>query len=407
MSAETAADLSFDDIDPVYRGFIDDCLRMYGLDPQRFCRPPLPGADEMFFKAILPNFEGDTSIAAYKWAEATMRHYEAYRQIVEGVFGGFDRLGSVLDFASGWGRLTRVLEQKLPASRIAVADIYHDAVAWQAKTFGVQAVPSTPDPAALKYKAGHDLIFVGSMFSHLPDALFNAWLAKLYGLLSRRGVLAFSVHDESFLPAGETLDPSGLSYFRFSESGTLDHDIYGMSYVSEAYVGRAIEALGGGLFKGKPTWRRYPKGLYENQDLYVVAAPGVDISGLVVASPPMGGFETASLLTTGEVEWSGWCLERTPGQAITRVAAYLDGKPGPTAPPSDERPDVLTHFPKAANAPRAWRLRLTPDQAPPGAILRLGLESTSGLTGFLHAQVPSGGAMTYAGWSRRAVRTTS
>jgi hypothetical protein len=399
------ADLSFDEIDPVYRGFIDDCVGLYGLDAARFRRLPLPGADEMFFKAILPNFEGDTSIAAYKWAEATMRHYEAYRQIVSGVFGGFESLASVLDFASGWGRLTRVLEQKLPADRIWVSDIYADAAAWQAKVFGVHAAPSTPDPKALKLKGGHDLIFVGSMFSHLPDALFRAWLARLYGLLSKRGVLAFSVHDESFLPAGEARDPSGITYLRFSESGSLDADIYGMSYVTEAYVADAIAQLGGGLFgKGRPTWRRYPKGLYENQDLYVVAAPGVDISGLTVASPPMGGFETATVLTTGEVEWSGWTLERTPGQSIARIAAYVDGRPGPVVAPGGERPDVLDHFPAAANAPRAWRLRLGPDVAGPGATLRLGLESTSGLTGYLHAQVPSGGALTYAGWSRRAQR---
>ena len=43
------------------------------------------------------------------------------------------------------------------------------------------------------------------------------------------------VNEEIFF-AGEALDPSGLSFYRTSESGSLAHDIYGMSYVSEAYV---------------------------------------------------------------------------------------------------------------------------------------------------------------------------
>jgi hypothetical protein len=37
-------------------------------------------------------------------------------------------------------------------------------------------------------------------------------------------------------------------------------------------------------------------------------------------------------------------------------------------------------------------------------MLRLQLNSSSGLSGYLHAEVPKGGALTYAGWSRRALR---
>lgn len=146
MDAElNAPDLSFDQVDPVYRGFIDDYLRLHGLDPARFCKP-LPGQDEMFFKAILPNYEFDASISAFKFVESTIRLGEAYRQLVEGVFGGFDKVGPVLDFASGWGRLTRYLEQRLPTGQISVADIYHQAIDWQVSTFGVAGISRIRTP---------------------------------------------------------------------------------------------------------------------------------------------------------------------------------------------------------------------------------------------------------------------
>jgi SAM-dependent methyltransferase len=395
-----AGDLDFARLDPAYRGFIHEHLTLYGLNVRAFCRP-IAAADEMFFKAILPNYEQDAGIAAFKYVESTLRFFDAYDQVVRQVFGGFERLESVLDFASGYGRLTRVLTQKLPTERIWVSDIYAEAVAWQARTFGVHAFPSAPAPESVRHERTHDIVWVGSMFSHLPAPLFHAWLARLYSFVSPRGVLAFSVHDETLLPAGEAMDDTGLRYFRFSESGSLDHDIYGMSYVTEAFVGDAVARLAPG---GGPKWKRFFKGLYENQDLYVVAGPEADITGLQVASTPMGGFEAAAHLTNGDVAFSGWSLERTPGARIEQVRVHVDGVAVGRAEPGEPRPDVLQHFPHAANPPTGFRFRLSPAQARPGASLRLQLESTSGLRGHVFARMPEPAALTYSGWSRRALR---
>ncbi len=400
MTAEhPSPDLSFEQVDPVYRAFIEDYLRLHGVDPVKFCKP-LPGQDEMFFNAILPNYEFDSSISAFKFVESAMRLGEAYRQIAQGVFGGFDKLGTVLDFASGWGRLTRLLEQRLRPDQIYVADIYHQAIDWQVATFGVNGVHSAKDPAVFDHAGKHDIVLVGSMFSHLPTELFHQWLERLYRLVGPRGVLAFSVHDEAILPAGEAMDASGLHYLRFSESGSLDLDIYGMSYVTEAFVGAAIARLAPGL-----SWRRFPKGLYENQDLYVVGAPGVDLSGLKLASSPMGGFESVAALSNGDLEFSGWAIERTPGAAISQVSVHVDGAPVLSVVPGIERPDVLKHFPGSANAPVGWSFRLSQDQAQAGATVRAHLQSNSGLTGYCYARAPEPATFTYSGWSRRALRS--
>ena len=395
-------DLDFAQISPAYRAFLEDYLLRYELDAARFCRP-LPYRDEMFFKALLPNFEYDISIAAFKFVEADMRFFDAYRQIVDGVFGGFEKLQSVMDFASGWGRLTRVLEQKLQPKQIWVSDIYHDAVAWQGDVFGVNTLPSTTSPETLKHDQRHDIVFVGSMFSHLPSGLFEGWLQRLYAMLRPGGVLAFSVHDANILPPEQPADAKGITYLKFSESASLDADIYGMSYVTEAFVGNAISQLSSIT---SPSWRRYPKGLYENQDLYVVGAPGVDLAQLRVASSPMGGLDCISQLPTREYEFRGWAIERTPQQEIDRIVVYVDGVERCDAQFRPGREDVLDHFPGAANTPVEWHFRLPEATTRSGAMLRLELRSSSSLIGYCYAEVPWPTAMTYAGWTRRALRTS-
>ena len=269
--------------------------------------------------------------------------------------------------------------------------------------FGVHTVNSSPNPADFEHSQKHDIVFVGSLFSHLPTELFHAWLQRLYRLVADGGVLAFSLHDESFLPPGEVMDPSGLSYFRTSESGSLDADIYGMSYVTESFVSNAIARL-----PGSPTWRRFHKGLYENQDLYVVGGPGRDVSKVHVASlPPMGGFETATTLTNGDVEFSGWAIERTPGAKIEGLRITIDGAERMIVRPHSERPDVLRHFPNAANTPVGWKFRLARDQTPAGGMVRVAMESGSGLSGYAYANFPAPQAMTYSGWSRRGLQDPS
>ena len=392
--------LVFDRINPFYRGWAEDYLHLAGFDPAAFLAAPQPAEDEMFFKALLPNFEGDRSIGAFKFVEATVRHYQALDQIVRQAFGGFDGVTSLLDFASGYGRLTRALLQRMPAERIWVSDIYGEAIDWQVRTFGVNGFASVPDPAALSHGRKHDVIFVGSLFSHLPAELFRAWLQRLHGMLSPGGVLAFSVHDASILPPDQSIDGSGIRFFPWSESGSLDPAIYGMTYVTEAFVADAIARLNP---EHPPTWRVFHKGLYENQALYVVGGPERNLSTITVASPPMGGFERATLLTDSSVEFSGWAIERTPGGSLD-LLVHVDGEPVLKATKTGDRPDIQPTFPTSPALPFGWTFRLAREQAAEGQAIRLTMRSTTGLETHAYARMPSDPALTYSGWSRRALR---
>ena len=68
------------------------------------------------------------------------------------------------------------------------------------------------------------------------------------------------------------------------------------------------------------------------------------------------------------------------------------------------RPDVLKHFPGSANTPVGWSFRIDHEKAPAGAMLRAQFPSSSGLTGYCYAKVPTPATFTYSGWSRRALR---
>ena len=84
-------------------------------------------------------------------------------------FGALRAVPALLDFASGYGRLTRHLVLALDPVRVWVSDIKDKAVAFQRRRFGVHGFPSTAEPDDLAVTERFDLIFVGSLFSHLPE----------------------------------------------------------------------------------------------------------------------------------------------------------------------------------------------------------------------------------------------
>ena len=46
-------------------------------------------------------------------------------------FGSLERVGKILDFASGYGRVTRFLVRDVPPELVWVADVYADGVRFQ------------------------------------------------------------------------------------------------------------------------------------------------------------------------------------------------------------------------------------------------------------------------------------
>lgn len=217
-----------------------------------------------------------------KYVMSGLHMWQVLEAILVRKFGTLSEVQSILDFASGYGRLSRFLVLAFDPARVWVSDIKERTVEFQRREFGVQGFASTEAPEDLTVDKRFDCIFVGSLFSHLPEATFGRWLQRLCELLNPTGLLIFSVHDASLIdrPAGDfTYRQISEEVHARSADGQLDTSQYGVAYVSEAFVRRVIEGL---AFENR-RYFRFERALWTTQDVYALSRDrAFDLSGLTL-----------------------------------------------------------------------------------------------------------------------------
>jgi len=217
----------------------------------------------------------------------------------------------LLDFACGYGRLQRLMSLKTDPELLWVSEINGTALSYVVNTFGVNGLVSFAEPERFATSEKFDLIWVASLFSHLPRHLFNAWLERLSSFLTPSGVLCFSVHDERMLSDAISLPESGFYYVEQSEDANLDVSIYGTTYVSEGFVADAVAAIDDSAF----ACHRIAKGLANEQDLYIVARRRLhDLSSLENIRHGAWGFvDKVYFEPDGEFYLYGWAASIDDG----------------------------------------------------------------------------------------------
>jgi SAM-dependent methyltransferase len=98
----------------------------------------------------------------------------------------------ILDFGSGYGRILRQFKAAFPQARLAACDIQRDAVDFCAETFGAEPIYAADDPGETELEGDFDLIWVGSLFTHLAAPRWQSLLDLLEGALERDGLLLFT-----------------------------------------------------------------------------------------------------------------------------------------------------------------------------------------------------------------------
>jgi SAM-dependent methyltransferase len=177
------------------------------------------------------------------------------------------RMASVLEFASGHGRFTRHLVKALGAQRVTVSDIVVDAVDFSQQTFGVQGFVSASVPEQVRWPRQYGLVFVLSLFSHLPRSTWTRWLQVLRDAVAPGGLLVFSTHGTKAADFDSVeLDSEGFFFAPSSESNAIDANEYGTAFTSEQFVlDRIAETWGADALRHKSLVH-----FWNHQDAYVL-----------------------------------------------------------------------------------------------------------------------------------------
>lgn len=134
----------------------------------------------------------------------------------------------ILDFGSCWGRISRFFMRDVPKKNIHGVDVEKDFVdicngLFDSDTFSVcQALP----PIGFA-DSSVGLISAYSVFSHLSEAAFRAWLLEFGRILKPGGIIAFTTRNEGFLDYCASLNShkDELSGYQLALATTVGGDV--------------------------------------------------------------------------------------------------------------------------------------------------------------------------------------
>jgi SAM-dependent methyltransferase len=189
----------------------------------------------------------------------------------------FHDVRACLDLPCGHGRVLRWLQSRIDPARITASDLDRPGVDFCREEFGVNGVYSSDDFDRLMLPEAYDLIWVGSLLTHLDPGRCIALLRKLDSSLRDGGVLIFTTHGESCLTR------PGLRAYgkRFHESGNRlltefhrdgycyapykDTGYYGLTIHSEDYVKNLMTR---DISPCQQLVRFQPRGWHDHQDVW-------------------------------------------------------------------------------------------------------------------------------------------
>ncbi len=291
-----------------------DWLRAEGAAVPR-CLEVHPG-DEMFWQPIPPDQPHRRRLDYLRSAFESLAVLE---NVLAAAGRSLQQCGSVLDFACGYGRLVRLLVERLPRERIWASDIVRTAVDFVRTRMGVETFLSAAAVEAVAWPRRFDLIHVGSLFSHLPARSFGPFLHALVQQLTDDGLLVFSTHSPEVLSFAA--DASGFTFRPESESRLLPASDYGAAWVEPARV-RSICAAAGIVHLGC-----LERELWRIQDVHVVARRHHNLpSRLRPAAVARGSILRAEIGGDGQAFVGGYFRVPTTGPGVRAVHLCVDGE---------------------------------------------------------------------------------
>ena len=169
----------------------------------------------------------------------------------------------ILDFAAGYGRISRHLKTFYPASVITMSDIHPEALTF-ASELGCLSVPSTWRPS--DFRPGQfDIVIAVSFFTHMPKDTWVAWLQALTDCLAPGGIMLFTTHGlPAMVPMGVSeVDSEGFIFHPHREQKDLNISKYASTTTLPEYVFPSLLKCGLDVIK-------FCEGGFGYQDYYLV-----------------------------------------------------------------------------------------------------------------------------------------
>lgn len=161
---------------------------------------------------------------------------------------------TILDFACGHGRVTRMLRVAFPHARLSVSDIDSKGLSFCAKTFQAEPVLSSRVISEIRFNQRYDLIWCGSLLTHVDAPQWADVLRFFNDHLSAQGIMVFTTHgryvanrlrqrsklynlsEEQVVGLLKTYNQHGFGYSSY-KNGIQ----YGISVATPSWVMRQIE----------------------------------------------------------------------------------------------------------------------------------------------------------------------
>lgn len=159
-------------------------------------------------------------------------------------------VASVLDLPSGAGRVTRHLQALFPDANLFVSDAIGDKAAYAASHFGATILPVCP-AFSDRPQRGFDLIFCGSLVTHLDESACRAALSWLVDAANPNGLVIITTSgrrmlhrgrrvadDAEWQPLYDRIVGSGFNFYQLETVAGLP---YGSTHLTPSWLMRWIE----------------------------------------------------------------------------------------------------------------------------------------------------------------------
>lgn len=238
-----------------------------------------------------PNDKENANNQSWQAAHYIDVGHDAIRLILSSLITGLRRPpNTILDFPCGSGRVTRHLRAFFPDAVIGACDLYEGHVDFCVEQFSAIPIRSKENLDELDVGPNWDLVFCGSLLTHLPPHQFASAFNFIVRSLSEKGIALITlegrhseyiqkhrwklVPDELFEIVEATIPTKGHGYVDYQ------HSMKSLFFKQNSY----------GVMLARPRWTMeiveqsydirvlgyVERGWNDHQDVLIVGRPGVD-----------------------------------------------------------------------------------------------------------------------------------